>query len=131
MYIFNPTIHWNGVGVRVDIFLFGPNLCWECCSVVPLFRPCFGKKTALVPSTKYIHPRHAFAHLVLGLRSSNENVRNHKTLAEEDMLGKLTTLASSCPGSNVLQRFYQRFNLFLAMHWERIIEDASTPQVVC
>ncbi len=69
--------------------------------------------------------------MVLGLRSSNENVRNHKTLAEEDMLGKLTTLASSCPGSNVLQRFYQRFNLFLAMHWERIIEDASTPQVVC
>lgn len=64
--------------------------------------------------------RHSFAHMVVGLRFSDENIRNHKTLAEEDMLGKLTRLASGCPGSNVLQRFFQRFTLFLAMQWENI-----------
>lgn len=64
--------------------------------------------------------RHAFAHLVFDLQHSDENCRIHKTLSEETMLGKVCKLASQCPGSNVLQRFYQRFTIFLAMHWEKI-----------
>ena len=71
-------------------------------------------------------PRHAFAHLVLDLQFSDENCRNHKTLSEESMLGKVTRLASQCPGSNVLQRFFQRFCIFLAMHWEAIITSDET-----
>ena len=66
-------------------------------------------------------PRHAFAHLVVDLQVSDENCRTHKTLSEETMLGKITRLASQCPGSNVLQRFFDRFNLFLAFHWQNII----------
>ncbi|CAJ1355965.1 unnamed protein product [Effrenium voratum] len=70
-----------------------------------------------------IRPKwHSLAHLIHALQWSDENSRHHKTLAEEDMLGHLTQLASACPGSNILARFFQRFGLFLAMHWERIIE---------
>ena len=39
------------------------------------------------------------------------------------MLGKITKLAAMCPGSNILQRFFQRFCLFLAFHWEHIKEN--------
>ena len=66
-------------------------------------------------------PRHAFAHFVVDLQFSDENCRAHKTLSEETMLGKITRLSSQCPGSNVLERFFQRFNLFLAFHWENIM----------
>ena len=58
--------------------------------------------------------------MVFDLRLSDENPRTHKTLNEESMLGKITKLAAACPGSNVLQRFFQRFSLFLAFHWEHI-----------
>lgn len=67
--------------------------------------------------------RHSYCHLVHALQSSDENSRCHKTLAEEDMLGKLTTLASACHGGSVVPRFFQRFGLFLAMHWETIINS--------
>lgn len=66
--------------------------------------------------------RHALAHLVLDLRTSDENNRAHKTLAEESMLGKICKLASQCPGSNVLRRFYDRYCLFLAFHWQHVSE---------
>ncbi len=56
----------------------------------------------------------------LSLCSSDENVRNHKTLAEEDCLGKLTKLASACHGGSVCIRFFQRFKLFLSMHFEKL-----------
>lgn len=66
------------------------------------------------------HPRHAMCHMVLSLRFSDENIRNHKTLAEEDMLGKITKLASSCHGGTLIIRFFQRFKLFLSMHFEKL-----------
>lgn len=50
---------------------------------------------------------------------------SHKTLAEESMLGKLTTLASNCPASNVLD--FQLFGLFLALHWARLLESPDGP----
>ncbi|CAJ1352888.1 unnamed protein product [Effrenium voratum] len=68
---------------------------------------------------------HAWAHLVHGFAHSSENCRNHKTLAEEDMLGSLCKIATACPGSNVLQRLYQRYNIFVAMHWEHIINSPA------
>ena len=61
--------------------------------------------------------------MIYDLQFSDENIRSHKTLAEESMLGKLTKLASACPGSNVLERFYQRFCLFLAFHMEKNISS--------
>ncbi len=64
--------------------------------------------------------------MVYDLQFSDENNRAWKTLSEETMLGKVTKLASQCPGSNILPRFFQRFNLFLAMHWEHII---SSPEI--
>ena len=74
------------------------------------------------------HLRHAFTHLVYDLQFSDENCRVHKTLSEESMLGKLTKLASQCPGSNVLERFFQRFCLFLAFHWEHIMSSEDHPE---
>lgn len=41
------------------------------------------------------------------------------------MLGKITTLASQCPSGSyagILPRFFQRFGLFLAFHWDNIIQ---------
>ena len=72
--------------------------------------------------------RHAYAHLIFDLQFSDENCRVHKTLSEETMLGKITKLAAQCPGSNVLERFFQRFCLFLAFHWEYIRAN-EVPQV--
>lgn len=65
------------------------------------------------------NPRHAWCHLVLDLKTG-ENPRSHKTLSEEDMLGKITKLASAVHGGTVIQRFFDRFRLFLAIHWEHI-----------
>lgn len=70
---------------------------------------------------------HAWCHMVHGLQFSDENCRQHKTLSEEDMLGKLTKMASACHGAAVIQRFFQRFGLFLGLHWERI--EASKDEV--
>ncbi len=67
-----------------------------------------------------MNPRHAWCHLVLDLKSTGENPRNHKTLAEEDTLGKITKLANAVHGATVIQRFFDRFRLFLAIHWEHI-----------
>ena len=58
------------------------------------------------------HLRHAMCHMVLSLRFSDENLRNHKTLAEEDMLGKITKLASSCHGATAVIRFSSDSNCF-------------------
>ena len=69
--------------------------------------------------------RHAYCHMVHSLQHSDENTRNHKTLAEEDALGKLTRLASACHGATVVQRFFQRFGLFLSMHWDNIIRNGG------
>ncbi|CAK9018454.1 Nipped-B-like protein B [Durusdinium trenchii] len=63
---------------------------------------------------------HSWCHLIHGLRSSDENIRNHKTLAEEDCLGKLCQLASAVHGGCVIRRFFDRYRLFLAMHFERL-----------
>ncbi|CAL1144846.1 unnamed protein product [Cladocopium goreaui] len=71
---------------------------------------------------------HAYAHMIFDLQFSDENCRVHKTLSEETMLGKITKLAAQCPGSNVLERFFQRFCLFLAFHWEYIRAN-EVPQV--
>lgn len=56
--------------------------------------------------------RHALDHMVMDLRVSDENCRQHKTLSAETMLGKITDLAAMCPpGSqcSILPRFFQRF----------------------
>ena len=63
---------------------------------------------------------HAYCHMVFAFRDSDENPRGHKTLAEESMLGYLTKLASACHGRTVVIRFFQRFSLFLALHWDNI-----------
>jgi len=60
--------------------------------------------------------------MIHALDKSDENCRNHKTLAEEDMLGKITRLASACHGATVVTRFFQRFGLFMALHWDKIIQ---------
>jgi len=73
-------------------------------------------------------PRHAWSHLILDLKYRDENCRNHKTLAEEDMLGKVTKLASSCHGKTVIARFFDRFRLFLAMHWQKL-DGLPTAQI--
>lgn len=73
-----------------------------------------------------LDPRHALDHMLMQLRSSDENSRQHKTLSEETMLGKITDLAAMCPSgtqTGILPRFYQRFCLFLSFHWETIIES--------
>lgn len=36
------------------------------------------------------------------------------------MLGKVTKLASSCHGKTVIARFFDRFRLFLTMHWQKL-----------
>ena len=36
------------------------------------------------------------------------------------MLGKVTKLASACHGATVVPRFFERFRLFMAMHWEKL-----------
>jgi hypothetical protein len=41
------------------------------------------------------------------------------------MLGKLTKLARAVHGATVCKRFFDRFSLFLAMHWQNI---ANLPQ---
>ena len=41
------------------------------------------------------------------LNMSDENCRNHKTLAEEDMLGHITRLASACHGATVSLGFFR------------------------
>ena len=67
--------------------------------------------------------RHALDHMVMDFRASDENIRQHKTLSEETMLGKITTLAAMCPAgsqASILPRFFQRFCLFLSFHWENI-----------
>lgn len=70
-----------------------------------------------------IRPKwHAWCHMVHELQYSDENCRQHKTLSEEDMLGKLTKLASAVHGASVISRFFQRFCLFLGLHWQRIEE---------
>lgn len=56
--------------------------------------------------------------------TSDENCRNHKTLAEEDALGKITKLSGAVHGATVCKRFFQRFSLFLSMHWQRLHEHA-------
>ena len=58
--------------------------------------------------------------MVHDFQNNDENPHNFKTLMEEDFLGKITGLAEMCPGSNVLERLHQRYNLFLAMHWHEI-----------
>ena len=49
------------------------------------------------------------------MRVSGENSRQHKTLAEEDMLNHVTKLASAVHGASVVPRFFQRFQLFLSL----------------
>lgn len=72
--------------------------------------------------------RHSWCHMVHLLKMSDENCWNHKTLAEEDMLGHITRLASACHGATVVVRFFQRFGLFLALHWDNLIRrQAETP----
>ena len=74
-----------------------------------------------------IRPKwHSFCHLVFGLQTSDENSRGHKTLAEESMLGYLTRLASACHGRTVVTRFYQRYGLYLAIHWDNIAKGDAT-----
>lgn len=36
------------------------------------------------------------------------------------MLGKITKLASAVHGATVCQRFFERFRLFMGMHWEKL-----------
>lgn len=57
------------------------------------------------------NPRHAWCHLVLDLKTG-ENPRSHKTLSEEDMLGKITKLASAVHGGTVIQLFLTGFGCF-------------------
>lgn len=64
--------------------------------------------------------RHSWCHIIYDFLVSDENCRNHKTLAEEDMLGKITKLASAVHGATVCQRFFERFRLFMGMHWEKL-----------
>ena len=64
----------------------------------------------------------------MDLSQSDENIRQHKTLSEETMLGKITTLAAKCPSGSqigILPRFFQRFCLFLAFHWETISSNGG------
>ena len=67
--------------------------------------------------------RHSWCHIIYDLKDSDENPRNHKTLAEESMLGKLTKLASAVHGGTTCKRFFERFKLFLAMHWQNIAKS--------
>ena len=70
-----------------------------------------------------IASRHALDHMISDLEKSDENCRQHKTLSEETALGKITDLAAMCPSGSfcgILPRFFQRFCLFLAFHWETI-----------
>ena len=64
--------------------------------------------------------RHALCHVIFSFKESDENSRNHKTLAEEDALGKLTRIASACHGATVIKRFFERYVLFCALHWENL-----------
>ena len=48
-----------------------------------------------------------------------------RLLSEEDMLGHLTKLASACHGATVVKRFFQRFGLFLSLHWDNITRRAA------
>lgn len=76
-------------------------------------------------------PRHAWCHMVFEFDTSDENCRNHKTLAEEDMLGKITKIASAAHGATVAKRFFQRFSLFLGMHWEKLcnLQDMEIQEI--
>ena len=56
---------------------------------------------------------------------SGENSRQHKTLAEEDMLNHVTKLASAVHGASVVPRFFQRFQLFLSLHWDNIRKKSA------
>ena len=67
--------------------------------------------------------RHSWCHIIYDLKNSDENPRNRKTLAEESMLGKLTKLASAVHGGTTCKRFFERFRLFLAMHWQNIAKS--------
>ena len=89
------------------------------------FSKIYKAKDPLKVPVVSLYPRHPFAHLVYDLQFTDENCRNHKTLSEESMLGKIAQLALNCPGSNVLQRFFQRFCLFLAMHWDTISKSPT------
>ena len=77
--------------------------------------------------SRWQYPRHAFCHLVFGLRWSDENSRNHKTLAEESTLNHLTRLAAACHGATVVARFFQRYSLFVALHWDNIAKTTESP----
>lgn len=68
---------------------------------------------------------HPYSHMVHDFQYSDENPHNFKTLMEEDFLGKITDLAEMCPGKNVLERLYQRYKIFLAMHWREIREHTA------
>ncbi|CAL1128802.1 unnamed protein product [Cladocopium goreaui] len=74
---------------------------------------------------------HAWCHMVFEFATSDENCRNHKTLAEEDMLGKITKIASATHGATVAKRFFQRFSLFLGMHWEKLcnLQDMEIQEI--
>ena len=75
----------------------------------------------IVKAGRIIALRHAFSHIVHSYATgSDENVRNHKTLAEEDCLGKITTLAGAVHGATVVRRFFERFTLFMSMHWAKL-----------
>ena len=63
---------------------------------------------------------HSLCHIIFEYQRSDENSRNHKTLAEEDALGKLTRIASACHGGSVIKRFFERYVLFCALHWENL-----------
>lgn len=66
--------------------------------------------------------------MILDLKTSDENCRNHKTLSEEDFLGKICRLASSCHGKTVVQRYFDRFRLFIYMHWH-MLQDLPYEQI--
>ncbi len=63
-------------------------------------------------------------HRVMGLKENDENIRQHKTLSEETMLGKITDLAAKCPSGSqtgILPRFFAC--LFLGFQWQNIAQN--------
>jgi hypothetical protein len=110
-----------------------PNTIWTLVASTTRSGPSgsqehFGKfwLTTKLPQMFFLIPvfckvRHSWCQMVHLLNMSDENCRNHKTLAEEDVLGHITRLASACHGATVVVRFFQRFGLFLALHWDNLI----------
>lgn len=100
-----------------------PRICEETLRFIENLRKTYLQFTRFWIWIPTMPCRHALDHMLTDFRTSDENIRQHKTLSGETMLGKITTLVSMCPAgsqASILPRFFQRFCRFLSLHWETI-----------